>query len=237
MVKKDCSILVVDTDQAGARSLVNELKRLGYQVLTARDSAHAALILEFRAFEVLIIDEDSSLVEEMDLVGWASCLCPKPRIVVTGKPGKPGTEEKMLGRGANIFLAKPPDIGKLEEFLARTRTRSSFCGKVEEVDIIEYVQFVILGGQKTVLEITSSLGTQGRLFMADGNVLHAVCGVLEGEAALYRCLCFREGTFAHLPWEEPAAKTINRPGEFLLMEAVRKRDEAWSDDSEQGSRN
>lgn len=237
MVKKDCSILVVDTDQAGARSLADELKGMGYQVLTARDSAHAALILEFRAFDVLIIDEDSSRVEDADLVGWACCLCPRPRIVVTGRPDQPGAEETILGRGANIYLPKPLNIGTLVEFLARTRTRSSFSGKVEEVDIIEYVQFVILGGQRTILEITSSLGTRGRLFLADGNVVHAVCGVLQGEAALYRCLCFREGTFAHLPWEEPGAKTINRPGEFLLMEAVRKRDEAWGDDTEEGSRN
>ena len=237
MVKKDCSILVVDTDQQGAQSLAGELKGRGYQVLTARDSAHAALILEFRAFEVLVIDEESSQVEEMDLVGWASCLCPKPRIVVTGKPDKAGSEEEILGRGANIFLPKPVDISRLMEFLARTQTRSSFSGKVEEVDIIEYVQFVILGGHKTILEVTSSLGTRGRLFLSDGNVLHAICGMLQGEAALYRCLCFREGTFEHLPWEEPEAKTINRPGEFLLMEAVRKRDEAWGDDTEQEARN
>lgn len=227
MVKKECSILIVDTDQTGARSLADELKGHGHQVLTARDGGHAMLILEFRAFDVLIIDEDSSRVGEVDLVSWAACLTPKPRIVVTGGQTAVGFEEAALERGANCSLDKPVSMEKLLDFLARTRTRSSFSGTVEEVDIIEYVQFVILGGQRTILEITSSLGTRGRLFLADGHVIHAACGVLEGEAALYRCLCFREGTFAHLPWEEPARNTINKPGEFLLMEAVRKRDEAW----------
>ena len=99
---------------------------------------------------------------------------------------------------------------------------------MEGVDIIEYMQFVLLGGRKMILEVTSTLGTQGRLHVSEGQITHAECGVLKGEQAFYRCVCFREGTFRHLPWEEPGEGTINKPGEFLLMEAVRKRDEAWA---------
>ncbi len=75
------------------------------------------------------------------------------------------------------------------------------------------------------------------MFLSDGLVVHAECGILQGEQALYRCLRFKEGTFKHLPWEEPEQVTINKPGEFLLMEAVRKRDEAWGagQESDEGS--
>jgi hypothetical protein len=97
---------------------------------------------------------------------------------------------------------------------------------------MEYFQFVILGFRKTILEVTSLVGTRGRIYLADGLVLHAELGVLRGEQALYSCLCFKEGTFSHLSWEEPEELTINKQGEVLLMEAVRRRDEAWSDDGE-----
>jgi CheY-like chemotaxis protein len=229
MIRGGCSILVVDTDQADARVITQALKGLGHFVLMARDGAHALSILEFRAFDVVVIDVAASRVNDVDLIDWAGHLCPRPRIVATGDATLRAVERSVLGKGANLFLRKPLDLEKLRKFLTSTRSRSSFTGTVEGVDIVEYVQFVLLGGGKTLLEITSSLGTKGRLFIADGMLVHAVCGILQGEQALYRCLRFKEGTFSHLPWEEPESLTIDKPGEFLLMEAVRKRDEAWGD--------
>ena len=227
MVSTHCSILVVDTDQASARSMAQTLKRSGHSVLTARDGSHAVSILGFRAFDVLVIDVAAARVDDLDLISWAGCLCPRPRIVVMGNAASRVVERAVIARGASLFLRKPVDFKKLADFLSPMRSRSSFSGSVEGVDIVEYVQFVMLGGSKTLLEITSSLGTRGRVFLEDGLVVHAVCGILQGEQALYRCLRFKEGTFRHLPWEDPGQQTINKPGEFLLMEAVRKRDEAW----------
>lgn len=232
MVKKSCSILLVDTNQASCALLGKTLKDRGHTVFAARDLAHAVSILEFRAFEVLIIDVDPSREDQLDIIGWVASLTPRPRIVVTAGAIPPQGESAIIRRGADLFLVKPVSVSSLADFIARASSRSSFSGMVEGVDIIEYVQFVMLGGRKTILEVTSSLGTRGRLFLADGRIVHADCGVLQGEAAMYRCLCFKDGSFAHQPWEAPDTVTINRPGEFLLMEAVRKRDEAWSGSSD-----
>ncbi len=176
----------------------------------------------------MVVDLSVSYVEDLDLISWASRICPRPRIVAIGNVSV-NLEPSIIERGANLFLHKPLDTDKLLTFIAQSRTRSSFKGKVEGVDIIEYVQFVLLGGGRTILEITSSVGTQCKLFILNGHVVHAECGVLQGEPALYRCLGFREGTFSHLPWAEPEQSTIRKPGEFILMEAVRKRDDAWGD--------
>lgn len=236
MIKKNNSILVVDTDQDGARALALSLKECGHSVLTARDGVHALSILEFRAFDALIVDVASSRRDGLTVIGWAGTMCPRPRIIAMAEPAIEDAESETLAKGANLFLRKPVDFDKLIKFLEPSPARSSFTGTVEEVDIIEYLQFLILGGRKTVLEITSSIGTAGRLYLADGTVMHAECGVLRGEQALYRCLCFKDGTFAHLPWTEPEQVTIGKPGDFLILEAVRKRDEAWGhDDGNDGS--
>lgn len=197
---------------------------------------HALSILEFRAFDALIVDVASSGKESLTLIGWAGTMCPRPRIVAMADPAVADAEDETLEKGANLFLKKPVDFVRLIKFLEPSPARSSFTGTVEGVDIIEYLQFVLLGGRKTVLEITSSIGTAGRLYLADGTVMHADCGVLQGEQALYRCLCFKDGTFAHLPWTDPGRVTIGKPGDFLLMEAMRKRDEAWGcgADAEEG---
>lgn len=228
MPKRNCSILLIDLNQNDAKLMAGTLKENGHSVLVARDGGHAMSILDYRSFDALIVDLGGMHVEDLDLISWASCICPRPRIVVTGTIAV-SSEQSIMDRGADLLLRKPVDIDKLLKFLAQSRTRSSFSGKVEGVDIIEYIQFVLLGGGKTILEITSSVGTKGRLFVSDSRVVHAECGVLQGEQALYRCLGFREGTFSHLPWSDPEQLTIKKPGEFILMEAVRKRDDAWGE--------
>lgn len=223
------SVLVVDADEAEGRSLAQALKKRGLPAFTARDSYHAMSILEFRAFEVLIIDTATSEVDGIDLIGWASCACPRPRIIAMAAASSPAEQRSVCERGAGLLLPKPVNIESLMQVLVSSHGRSSFSGYVEGVDVVDYVQFMILTGKKTILEITSNVGTQGRIFMAGSRVLHAECGILKGEQALYRCLCFKEGSFKHLPWREPEQVTVNKPGEFLLMEAVRKRDDAWGE--------
>ncbi|MCA1960115.1 MAG: response regulator [Desulfomonile sp.] len=228
-MKKEWKILVVDSDQANARALAGRLKREGHSALVARDLEHALSILEFRAFEVLIVDVSPFSPGGLDLIGWANMACPRPRIVAIGAAIPPETERRALDMGASMVLAKPIDWDRVAASLTPTVNRSAFSGMVKSVDLIEYVQFVLLGGSQTILEVKSALGTTARLYMSDGRVIHAQCGILQGEAALYRCLRFREGTFEHLPWEEPEATTIDKPSDFLLFEAVRQRDDAWGE--------
>lgn len=109
---------------------------------------------------------------------------------------------------------------------------ADFSGYIEGVDIIEYLQFLMLAGRPTVLEVVSNSGDRTHLFVRDGNVLHALAGGIQGEEALYRCLCARGGTFTNLPWREPAKNTIRKPGEFVLLEASRRRDEFWHEEQE-----
>jgi CheY-like chemotaxis protein len=228
-MKKTCSILVADTNLTHAGLLAKNLKAHGYYVLTARDPAHALSILEFRAFEILIVDMDTTGKDGTALVKAVKSIKPRPRIIAVGNGESFGGLKAFFDGKSEHFLAKPLQLDELLKVIAPSDRRSSFSGMVECVDLIDYLQFVMLGGGKTVLRVTSVIGTQAEIYLSGGAILHAVCGVLEGEQALYRCLGFKEGSFAHAPWENPERLTIKKPGEFLLMEAVRKRDEAWGD--------
>lgn len=46
-----------------------------------------------------------------------------------------------------------------------------------------------------------------------------------GSEAAYRALCLKAGFFSTLAWAEPKRTTIDMPGQLLLIEAARKRDE------------
>jgi len=61
----------------------------------------------------------------------------------------------------------------------KPRTRYSYSGKVEGVDILDYVQWMLIEGRQTVLEIRPLNGIPCTLFVDDGKILHASSMELE----------------------------------------------------------
>jgi hypothetical protein len=97
---------------------------------------------------------------------------------------------------------------------------------VEGIDILDYVQWVLLDGRTTILEIRYPEATSCRLYFKEGQILHAVMGRQEGEEAFYLCVMCPSGIFSHFPWSDPEKRTIEKPGTQILFEAARRRDEA-----------
>jgi len=94
-----------------------------------------------------------------------------------------------------------------------------------QIDVLDVVQMMLLSGQSLVLEVMSHEGRRGLLYISNGEICHAKCGGLEGEEALYWALGLRSGSFSTLAWVAPERTTIDRPGQMLLVEAARRRDE------------
>ena len=81
-----------------------------------------------------------------------------------------------------------------------------------------------LGTKSSVLEIFTSK-VRGKIFIHEGNIIHAESGQLAGDVALYSLLALRGGGFNLMPFTEPSQRTIEGSWEFLLMEAARLTDE------------
>ena len=143
--------------------------------------------------------------------------------------GGPSIRELSIKKGAILYLEKPVDPEFLMEVLVSSEGEESFTGTIDQIDILDYLQLMMLSGRQTVLEVLSKDLKRGLVYIDKGEVRHAVCGELRGEEALYHCVCFKGGSFMNRPWTEPETVTINRPGEFLLMEAARYRDEMRAD--------
>jgi hypothetical protein len=81
-----------------------------------------------------------------------------------------------------------------------------------------------LGRNSSVLEVHNE-HVLGRIYIEDGNIIHAAGANLTGEPALQRLLALPGGSFELVPFEQPPERTIEGQWEFLLMEAARVRDE------------
>lgn len=220
----DRSILLVDGDRVNSRAVAKNLIRAGLSVVTSHEAAHAISVLESKRFALMLVDAGTTRAGEADLISWArDCGCVDDIVAMTD-PGTGSEKIGLLARGASLVMERPIDVSTLLERLSPKKEDDSFSGSIQGIDILEYLQLVILGGQNTIVEVYSS-GARGKIYVKNGVVCHAAIGELQGEEALYRCLSFRGGSFANRPWQEPKVVTINKPGDFLLMEAVRKRDE------------
>lgn len=97
-------------------------------------------------------------------------------------------------------------------------------GSLSDVSLVELLQ-LMLWGQKTGVITVFWRGTSGRLFVQEGQVVHASFAGEQGEPAAYRLLSRDGGSFT---WESgPAAcpTTIETSTQNLLLETARLMDE------------
>jgi ActR/RegA family two-component response regulator len=223
------SVLLVDPDSDYARSLAKTLIRAGFVVNTADDVSEAMGVLESKRFTALVLGSGPNPEKEKDLLKWARNKRIVDKTIVMDIPGSAFLEDVKHEKAADLTLTKAVDKSSLVKFLAEqipsSQESESFSGNIEGVDILSYVQFILLSGTKAVLEIYSRDGARGTVYVNNGSICHASTGTLGGELALYRCLSFRGGNVLTRKWREPEKTTIDKPGDFLLFEAARQRDE------------
>jgi hypothetical protein len=97
-------------------------------------------------------------------------------------------------------------------------------GSLSDVTLVELLQ-LMHWGRKTGVVTVFWRGNSGRIFVQEGQVVHAAFGSDHGEAAAYRLLSREGGSFT---WESgPAAcpTTIETATQNLLLEAARLMDE------------
>jgi PAS domain S-box-containing protein len=137
-----------------------------------------------------------------------------------------GISEAYLDRVLEATIDPADLMWIIHEEVHAAINRPRMAGTLGRIDILDVVQMMLLSGQKLVLEAVSPYeGIRGLLYISNGEILHAKCGDLEGEEALYRALGLKLGSFGTLAWTDPPRRTIEMTGEQLLMEAARRRDE------------
>jgi hypothetical protein len=89
----------------------------------------------------------------------------------------------------------------------------------------DIIQMECLSRHSLILEVVAR-GNRGRLYICEGALVHAEFGQRSGEAGLQALLSLTGGEFHHRAYTAPPSQTLEGSWEFLLMEAVRQRDEA-----------
>jgi DNA-binding NarL/FixJ family response regulator len=228
--------LFVDDDAgflSGLRQLFSEMSKGTWDIFTAENHSQALALLRQQSMDVVVLDLDMPVMDGLQFLQLLSRTYPGQQVVMLTGHSSEEKRRACLDSGAALFLEKliaPQGFAAVFEaldLLASAAPQEGFRGMMRRVGLQEVLQMECLGRKSSILEIFTGK-VRGRIFVCDGDIIHAESGSLQGEVALYGLLGLRGGEFNLRPFSEPAQRTIAGQYEFLLMEAARLHDEGGS---------
>jgi two-component system chemotaxis response regulator CheB len=107
---------------------------------------------------------------------------------------------------------------------ASEQTGTGFAGTLRNIQLTDIIQMCCLAGASICVRVRQDQ-QQGELFIQDGDIVHAECGMLSGVNAFFTILGWPSGQFETMDAPPITRPTIKEPYQFLLMEAARRADE------------
>jgi len=226
------TFLFVDDDAeflAAMKDLFAVMSRGEWTVFTAQNHSQALDLLHKEHVDLVVLDIGMPVVDGFQFLRLLNSTHPGQQIIMLTGEATEEQQKLCLQNGAKLSLTKPvtPDgfsaiYAELDRLAGTSQV--GFRGNIRPVRLPDVLQMECLNGKSSVLEIFTPK-IRGKVFICNGSIVHAEAGRLLGETALYGLLALRGSQFNLHPYVEPANRTIAGHWEFLLMEAVRLRDE------------
>lgn len=227
------TILFVDDDTAFLHltgELMQQSSSGGWRVIMADNPARALAALKEHNFDMIVVDERMPVMSGLQFVRLARGRFPNVPIVVLTGHAEEQTRTALSREGVEVMLEKPTSSEDfhtlfltLNELLALEHSKG-FRGLMQNVELQDILQLECLRRNSSVLEVFSQ-SESGEIVIRTGGIVHAAVGPLSGEPAFFHLLNLKDGEFRLKPYAEPAAKTVGRHWEMLLLEAAQMRDE------------
>lgn len=225
-------VLIVDADHdylAAAGDAFHGLSENTWRIHTATGAPAALEAVAVDKIQLAVLDIQPSGGEVAELIGQMRAKQPKLKIVVMAGTATEENRAASLAAGADLFLEKPVSPEGLKALF------QNFCELLgwavpspnaetrRGVGLADLIQMECLAGNSSLLEIFRE-HSLGRIYIEQGQIIHAVCGELAGEVAFQKLLGLAGGTFELRDFELPPERTLNRTWAHLLAEAARQRE-------------
>jgi DNA-binding NarL/FixJ family response regulator len=226
-------ILDDDADWLGlCRELLADLPSRP-EILTANTAKRALALLETEKIRLLISDLKMPRIDGLQMIAIVRRRFPATRTVVLSGLEDEDYRSRAYALGVDLFWLKVEMQRNvklfyecLESLLGQSDREgdTGFRG-IQSKSLMDIIQMECLSRSSTVLRITRG-PLVAKLWIQDGELMDAECEGARGEAAFYRLLAWRAGTFENLPAEPDRERTIQKPVNALLLESAQSLDES-----------
>ena len=97
-------------------------------------------------------------------------------------------------------------------------------GRLKDMGLVDIIQIFNAERKTVAIHLGSEMG-YGRVYMQNGNIVHAVYREFTGAEAFYMLLAWKDGEFEVEPDAAVPEKSINESPEGLILEGLRRLDE------------
>jgi len=236
------SILIAEGDPDIIQYLSGTLLANGFDTSSTSSGANALELYKKNSPDLVVADLSISELDGLELLEALRTYDPNARVILTTASASKEMFARGFRLGALDILEKPLEpeflISKIRELLAREDR--ALEGNLQMMSLASIIQ--INCEERNQAQITlNHLGQDGTIFFKDGEMIHAESAGLTGEEAVYSLLPWEHGSFQLKMGVEPRLRTINKPWSGVLLEGMRRIDEATAggspdwDDGDEGT--
>jgi CheY-like chemotaxis protein len=222
-------VLVVDDEETLTWSMTKMLTRDrdSYDLAIANLGTDALHVLERDHVDVVVTDIKMPDINGLDLLSMIRDKWPWIKVIIMTAYGSPEVQREASKRGSFQYIEKPFELEDVRTLILKAleEEEQGFVGHVRDLQLVDIIQIGCLGRLTIGISVQSGNRT-GNIFIKGGEIVHAESASVVGEEALYLMLGWKAGRFTTEVGAEPAVETIDARWEQLLLEGMRRRDDA-----------
>ncbi len=224
-------VLVVDDEDDLTWSISKHLAKDKdkYELICVNSGKKALEVLSQLPVTLVISDIRMPEISGLDLLVKIKDFYPTTKVVIMTAYGSSEAHDEANARGCLKYIEKPFEISELRQIILEViEEKKGFKGTITDFHLSDLIQMNCLGRMTSCLLVNRD-ESEGKIFFAEGNLIHAECDGLEGEEAFYEMLSWEGGGFSTKRGEEASKETIIKGWQSLLLEGMRRVDEANPD--------
>lgn len=216
-------ILIVDDDEdltwGISKNLAKEKSKFEVQCVNTGD--RALNLMKKKKFDLIVSDIRMPGRNGLQLISEVKKKYPHTKVIIMTAYGSREVQEEADIRGSFFYIEKPFEIGYLKQliFQALNLYVRGFKGFLYSSGVRELVEFNCTSKRTSSLMISKDREL-GKIYFKNGEIIHAECGDLIGERALFSILNWGKGTFKITPNVFRIKRTILRDWRTLLHQSI-----------------
>ncbi|MEM1413925.1 MAG: DUF4388 domain-containing protein [Myxococcota bacterium] len=233
------AVLIVDPETEETTILDLRLGAAGYTVGVVRSAGEALEVLgvsdrgapnaDARKYDVILIEAELPDATGFQLLKKLRSRGIEAPVLFHTVMGDKGSVDLGFELGALDYLVKPTSadvvVAKVRQATTARPASRGVSGALSEMSLPDVVQ-ILSNGRKSGRLVLRSGGQSGEVWFGEGAIWDASFGPHAKEEAFYAMLALTEGEFELDPSRSPGRRTIQKSTESLLLEGMRRLDEA-----------
>lgn len=223
------NILIVDDDSTILDFIRDGLisYRDRFNVHTAKSGSEALQIMDEHQIILLTTDIRMPGMDGFELISQVRKRNSDTRVIVMTAYGSDEVFEESMEYGVIDYIRKPFTIDRFAEkmFRALEPAKGFKANRMRGFHLTDALQLVHMVSESQTICVRTEFGDECRIYLKDGEVVHAEVEDLSGEEAFYKTITLEGGEIESLPLPEDLPATINRPLAALILEGMRLKDE------------